>query len=474
MIERGQLFVGGRWVSPAGAGTIEVVNAATEEVLGTVPAGNGADVDAAVAAARDAFEPWAATPVEARAELLQRLGDLLMGRIPELGALIAQEVGMPVSTAMVAQAGLPAVVVKTFVDILRDFRFEEPLGASLVVYEPMGVVAAITPWNYPLHQAVSKLAAAVAAGCTFVLKPSEVAPLSAFVLAELIAEAGFPPGVFNLVTGRATVVGEALTSHPGVDVISFTGSTPTGQRVAEVAAQTLKRATLELGGKSASIVLDDADLEEAVQASVRQALLNSGQTCMAWSRLVVPRDRHDEAALIAGKVAQQLRMGDPLDPESELGPLASHAQRERVRRYIRLGLQEGATLVTGGVDPPEGLERGYYVRPTVFAGVDNDMAIAIEEIFGPVVVIIPADDEDDAVRIANDSPYGLHGAVFSSDRARAERVARRLRTGQVDVCGVGGFNPLAPFGGYKQSGRGRELGRWGLEEFLEVKSLQLP
>ncbi|MFP5319018.1 MAG: aldehyde dehydrogenase family protein [Acidimicrobiia bacterium] len=474
MHERAQLFIGGSWVDPAGDGRLDVVNAATEELLGTVPAGNSADVDAAVAAARAAFEPWAATPVGARAQLLQRLGDSLMARLTEVGQLIAQEVGMPVSTATVAQAGLPAVVIKTFVDVLGEFPFEEALGASTIVYEPMGVVAAITPWNYPLHQAVSKVAAALAAGCTVVLKPSEVAPLSAFVLADLIDEVGFPPGVFNLVTGHPEVVGEALTSHPGVDVISFTGSTPTGQRIAEVAAQTLKRVTLELGGKSASVVLDDADLEEAVQASVRQALLNSGQTCMAWSRLVVPRERHDEAALIARKVAEQMRMGDPLDPESELGPLATHDQRERVRRYIRLGQQEGATLVTGGVEPPEGLERGYYVRPTIFADVDNDMAIAIEEIFGPVIVIIPADDEDDAVRIANDSPYGLHGAVFSSDRKRAEAVARRMRTGQVDVCGVGGFNPMAPFGGYKQSGRGRELGRWGLEEFLEVKSLQLP
>jgi len=474
MHDRGQLFIGGKWVDPAATGRIEVVNAATEAVLGLVPAGSPADVEAAVAAARAGFEPWAATSVDTRADLLQRLGDALMARLPEFGTLIAQEVGMPVSTATVAQAGLPAVVIKSFVDIVREFPFEEALGASMVVREPMGVVAAVTPWNYPLHQAVSKVAAALAAGCTVVLKPSEVAPLSAFLLADLIDEAGFPPGVFNLVTGHPKVVGEALITHPGVDVISFTGSTATGQRVAEVAAQTLKRVTLELGGKSASLVLDDADLEEAVQASVRQALLNSGQTCMAWSRLVVPRERHDEAALIARKVAEQLRMGDPLEPESDLGPLASHDQRERVRRYIRLGQQEGATLVTGGVDPPEGLERGYYVRPTIFADVSNDMAIAVDEIFGPVVVIIPADDEDDAVRIANDSPYGLHGAVFSSDRTRAEAVARRMRTGQVDVCGVGGFNPFAPFGGYKQSGRGRELGRWGLEEFLEVKSLQLP
>jgi aldehyde dehydrogenase (NAD+) len=307
-----------------------------------------------------------------------------------------------------------------------------------------------------------------------VLKPSEVAPLSAFVLAEVAHEAGFPPGVFNLVTGYGPSVGEALVTHPGVDHVSFTGSTATGKRVALLAAETLKRVTLELGGKSASIVLDDADLEEAVSASVRQAFLNSGQTCMAWSRLLVPRPHHDEAARIARKAVEQLKVGDPLDPATDLGPLASAEQRERVRRHIGLGVDEGATLVVGGADPPEGLERGFYVQPTVFADVTNDMSIATEEIFGPVVAIIPYDGEDDAVRIANESQYGLHGAVFSSDRARGERVARRLRTGQVDVCGVGGFNPMAPFGGYKQSGRGRELGRWGLEEFLEVKSLQLP
>ncbi len=474
MEARGKLYIGGEWVEPTGRDTIEVVNAATEEPLGIVPSGEPGDVERAVAAARAAFEGWAATPVEERTECLRRLHAGLIGRLPELGALIAQEVGMPVGTAVVAQAGLPAVVVDSFVTIAGEFPFEERLGSSRIVYEPVGVVAAISPWNYPLHQAVTKVAPALAAGCTVVLKPSEVAPLSLFVLAELIHEAGFPPGTFNLVTGLGSTVGEALASHPGVDMISFTGSTPSGRRIAGIAAQTLKRVTLELGGKSASVILDDADLEEAVGASVRQALLNSGQTCMAWSRMIVPRRHHDEAARIARKVAEQLRVGDPLSYDSDLGPLASHAQREQVRRYIRLGIQEGATLVTGGVEPPEGLERGFYVRPTVFADVDNDMAIAIDEIFGPVVAIIPSDGEDDAVRIANDSPYGLHGAVFSTDRARAERVARRLRTGQVDVCGAGGFNPFAPFGGYKQSGRGRELGRWGLEEFLEVKSLQLP
>jgi acyl-CoA reductase-like NAD-dependent aldehyde dehydrogenase len=318
-----------------------------------------------------------------------------------------------------------------------------------------------------------KVAPALVAGCTVVLKPSEVAPLSAFVLAEVVHDAGFPPGVFNLVTGYGRPTGEALVEHPQVDMVSLTGSTPAGRRVAELTARTLKRVTLELGGKSAAIVLDDADLEDAVEACVRQALLNSGQTCMAWTRLLVPREHHDEAAKVAARVAESLTMGDPLS-DADLGPLATAEQRQRVRQYIRAGIDEGATLVTGGDDPPAGLERGFYVRPTVLAGVDNGMAVAREEIFGPVVAIIPHDGEDDAVRIANDSPYGLHGAVFSGDRDRAERVARRLRTGQVDVCGAGGFNPYAPFGGYKQSGRGRELGRWGLEQFLEVKSLQLP
>jgi aldehyde dehydrogenase (NAD+) len=397
-----------------------------------------------------------------------------MGRAAELGALVAQEVGMAMSTATVIQGALPALIVKTFVDIARAFPFEEPAGASTVVYEPVGVVGCLTPWNYPVLLAVSKLAPAVAAGCTVVLKPSEIAPLTAFVLAEEAAAAGFPPGVVNVVTGFGADVGPSVVTHPDVDMVSFTGSTAVGRRVAALAAQSLKRFTLELGGKSASVVLDDADLEEAVQASVRQALLNSGQTCMAWSRLIVPRRYHDEAAIVARKVAEELIMGDPMQHATDLGPVATAAQRDRVRRYIDIGLEEGATLVTGGTDQPDHLPRGYYVRPTVFADVAPLMTIAQEEIFGPVVAILPADDEDDAVRIANGTPFGLHGAVFSGDRARGERVARRLRTGQVDVCGVGGYNPIAPFGGYKQSGHGRELGRWGLEEFLEVKSLQLP
>jgi acyl-CoA reductase-like NAD-dependent aldehyde dehydrogenase len=396
-----------------------------------------------------------------------------MARIPEVAAIIAQEVGMPVGSAGAIQAGLPALVASSYVDIARQFPFEEQVVGSRVVYEPVGVVACLTPWNYPLHLAMCKVAPALVAGCTVVLKPSEIAPLSLFVLAEVVHEAGFPPGVFNLLTGYGRPTGEALVEHPAVDMVSFTGSTAAGRRVAELTARGLRRTTLELGGKSAAVVLDDADLEEAVEACVRQAMLNSGQTCMAWTRLLVPSERHDEAAKIAGRVAESLVLGDPLGG-ADLGPLATGEQRERVRRHIRSGLEEGAILITGGDDPPDGLDTGFYVRPTVLAGVDNGMRVAREEIFGPVVALIPHDGEDDAVRIANDSAYGLHGAVFSADRDRAERVARRLRTGQVDVCGAGGFNPYAPFGGYKQSGWGRELGRWGLEQFLEVKSLQLP
>jgi acyl-CoA reductase-like NAD-dependent aldehyde dehydrogenase len=471
---RDRLFIDGEWVEPAGAGVIEVVDAATEERLGEVPAGTAEDLDRAVAAARRAFDGWAATPVEERTACLDRLHQNLMARATDLGTLVAHEVGMPLATATVVQGALPALIVQTFVDIARKFAFEEPAGTSTVVYEPVGVVGCLTPWNYPVLLTVSKLAAAVAAGCTVVLKPSEVAPLTAFVLAEEAVAAGFPAGVVNLVSGYGEDVGERLVAHPEVDMVSFTGSTAVGRRVATLAAGALKRFTLELGGKSASIVLDDADLEEAVQASVRQAMFNSGQTCIAWSRLIVPRRHHEEAVILARKVAEELVVGDPFDERTDLGPLATAAQRDRVRRYIELGLAEGATLVTGGAEPPEHVRRGYYLRPTIFADVSPGMAIANEEIFGPVVAIMPADDEDDAVRIANGTPFGLHGAVFAGDRARGERVARRLRTGQVDVCGVGGYNPVAPFGGYKQSGHGRELGRWGLEEFLEVKSLQLP
>jgi acyl-CoA reductase-like NAD-dependent aldehyde dehydrogenase len=346
------------------------------------------------------------------------------------------------------------------------------VGNSLVVREPVGVVGCITPWNYPLHQIAAKVGPALAAGCTVVLKPSEVAPLNAFVLAEVVQQVGLPPGVFNLVTGYGPVVGEALASHPGVDMISFTGSTRAGKRVSELGAQTVKRVHLELGGKSASVVLDDADFEKAVAGSVRACYANSGQTCSAHTRLLVPKSRRDEAVAIAKKAAESYTVGDPVEGKSRLGPLISATQRDRVRSYIKKGVEEGATLVTGGPDAPEGLSKGYYVKPTVFADVRNDMTIAQEEIFGPVLSIIAYEDENDAVRIANDTIYGLAGGVWSGDAERAKRVARKLRTGQVDING-GNFNLFAPFGGYKQSGNGRELGKFGLEEFMELKSLQM-
>ncbi len=457
---------------PVGEGTIEVVNASTEEVMGQVPRGGEEDAERAVQAASAAFERWAATPVPDRARLLERLAEGLRARAEEIATTIACEVGSSIAFARSVQAGLPATVAGSYPGILREFRFEEQIGTSLVVLEPVGVVAAITPWNYPLHQAIGKVAPALAAGCTVVLKPSQVAPLSAFILAQIVHDAGFPPGVVNLVSGAGTVVGEALIRHPRVDMISLTGSTAAGRRAAEAGAATIKRVALELGGKSASVILDDADLEKAVGVSLANCFINSGQTCSAWTRLIVPRSLHERAVEIARRItASKYTLGDPLAGQAKLGPLVSSEQRESVRQHIRRGIEEGAKLVIGGPEAPEGLPRGYYVKPTVFADVHPEMTIAREEIFGPVLVILPCRDEDDAVRIANDSIYGLAGAVWSADRARAERVARRIRTGQVDVNG-GRFNPLAPFGGYKQSGQGRELGRYGLEEFLEVKSLQ--
>ena len=473
MIVRDTLFIDGSWVRPEGDGMIEVVNAATEEIMGSVPDAGPADVERAVAAARAAFDEWSRTSVEERAKAVERLGEALSARVPEVGTLVAREVGMPLSMATVIQGALPSMVMTSYGSILRETVFEERIGSSIVVREAAGVVAAITPWNYPLHQAVAKVAPALAAGCTVVLKPSEVAPLSAFLLAEAAEKTGLPAGVLNVVTGRGAAAGEALVAHPEVDVVSFTGSTAAGRRVAALAAQTIKRVTLELSGKSPSVVLDDADLAEAVNSAVRQCMLNSGQTCIAWSRLLVPRHLHDQAAEMAGEVVDSYVLGDPMDPSTTLGPLAYGAHRDRVRAAIQGGIDEGATLVAGGPTNPDGVGRGYFVRPTVFSGVDPGMTVAQEEVFGPVLAILPYDSEDDAVRLANGTVYGLSAGVFSADRERALAVARRLRAGQVDVNG-GGFNLMAPFGGYKQSGYGRELGRHGLEAYLEVKSLQLP
>jgi acyl-CoA reductase-like NAD-dependent aldehyde dehydrogenase len=472
MSVREKLYIGGEWVAPASGGKIEVVNPTTEEPLGSVPEGIAQDVERAVQAAREAFPSWSETPVELRAEALQAIADGIGGRMDEIAALIAQEVGMPVKLARMIQAGLPRTDFASMPQVMEQTAWEEEVGNSLLVREPIGVVGAITPWNYPLHQIAAKVAPALAAGCTIVVKPSEVAPLAAFVLAEVIDGAGLPAGAFNLVTGYGPVAGEALAAHPGVDMISFTGSTRAGRRVSELAAATVKKVALELGGKSPNVILEDADLEQAVADGVAKCFLNSGQTCSALTRMLVPQARLGEAERIAAAAAHRFTPGDPFTPETRLGPVVSETQLERVRGYIRKGLDEGAKLVTGGPDLPEGIDHGYFVQPTVFSEVSPDMTIAREEIFGPVLALMPYEDEEDAVRIANSSDYGLAGGVWSGDEERAKRVARRIRTGQVEING-GVFNPLAPFGGYKQSGHGRELGPYGIEEFLTLKSLQL-
>lgn len=469
---RDRLFIGGEWVDPHGTGKLEVINSATEEILATIPEGDAEDADRAVNAAAAAFEGWSQLSPQARGEYLKRIKKGLQARTDDLTAVIAAEVGMPVGLSPAYQLGSPPFAFGYYAGLAESFQFEEEVGNSLVVREPIGVVVAITPWNYPLHQIALKVAPALAAGCTVVLKPSEVAPLNAFVLAEVIEEAGVPAGVFNLVTGVGPVVGEALASHPRVDMVSFTGSTRAGKRVSELAAQTIKRVTLELGGKSANIILEDADFETAVKRGVQQVMVNSGQSCNAWTRMLVPRSSMDEVERIAREAAESTPVGDPNEAGSFVGPLVSKAQHERVRGFIEKGVAEGARVVTGGAEAPEGHERGYYVRPTIFGGVEPGMTIAREEIFGPVIAIIPYDSEDEAIDIANDSVYGLAGAVWSGDQEHAKAVARRIRTGQVDING-GGFNMLAPFGGYKQSGNGRELGTFGFEEYLEVKSLQL-
>jgi len=472
VIDRDKVYIDGAWVPSTGTGTIDVVNSTTEEVMGRIRAGTADDVDKAVQAARRAFETWSTTSVEERAKYLTRITEGLQARMDEIATLVSQEVGMPKTLSLLVQAGLPLMDFQNTATLVNEVQFEEQVGNSLVVREPVGVVGAITPWNYPLHQVAAKVAPALAAGCTVVLKPSEVAPLNAFVLAEIIHDVGLPAGVFNLVTGTGDVVGEAMSAHPGIDMISFTGSTRAGKRISEVASGTVKRVTLELGGKSPNVILDDADLEQAVADGVAKAFLNSGQTCSALTRMIVPRSKLAEVEAIAKAAAESFTPGDPFGESTRLGPLVSEAQRQRVRGYIQKGQDEGARLVTGGAEAPEGLEQGYFVQPTVFSDVTSDMTIAQEEIFGPVLSILPYDDEEEAVRIANDTIYGLAGGVWSGDAERAKAVARRIRTGQVEVNG-GSFNPMAPFGGYKQSGRGRELGKFGIEEYLETKSLQL-
>lgn len=469
---QGSMYIGGEWVPARGQGALDVVNPTTEEVIGRVPAGDGADVAAAVAAAGRALPAWSATSPDERRGYLSRMAEGLAERREEVARLIATEVGSPLKFATAVQAGLPVTIMGSFAELVGSYPFEERIGNSLVVREPVGVVGAITPWNYPLHQVVAKLAPALAAGCVVVLKPSEVAPLTTRLLVEIAERAGLPPGVFNVVYGTGPQVGEALARHADVDMVTFTGSTRAGRRVSELAAATVKRVTLELGGKSACVLLPDAELPKAVKVGLANCYINGGQTCTAWTRMLVPAHQHDEIVALAVESTAGYTVGDPMDEGTRVGPMVSAAQRDRVRGYIEKGIAEGATLAAGGPQPPDGLDRGYFVRPTVFAGVRPEMTIGQEEIFGPVLSVIPYADEDEAVRIANATRYGLSGAVWSADQDRALAVARRMRTGQVDVNG-GRFNPLAPFGGYKQSGNGRELGRYGLDEFCEVKSLQL-
>ncbi len=469
---RETIFIGGTW-RPATAGrSIGVENPATGEVIGRVPEASVADVSDAVAAARKAFATWSTTTVAERVAVLRALAAELAARRDEIGDTITAEMGAPQWIARKIQATLPATVVAGYADLLESFEFERKVGNTVVVREPAGVVGAITPWNYPLHQITCKLAPALAAGCTFVLKPSEMAPLVAFELMDACERAGVPAGVVNLVPGYGLPVGEALAAHPDIDVMSFTGSVPAGRRVAELAAANVTRVTLELGGKSANIILDDAELKDAVKVGVANAFLNSGQTCTAWTRMLVPADRYDEAVELAARFADNYNVGDPTDAATKLGPLVSAAQRDKVRGLIDTALREGARLAAGGSEAPDGLEHGYYVRPTVLADVAPDSTIAQEEVFGPVLSMLKYADEDDAVEIANHSRYGLHGGVWSADENRARAVARRMRTGSVDINGAA-YNPLAPFGGYKQSGVGREMGAAGLEEYLETKSIGL-
>jgi aldehyde dehydrogenase (NAD+) len=472
-IVRDSFYIGGEWVAAEGRETLDVVDSTTEEVVGTISLGTTEDLDRAVEAARSGFEAWSQTTVAQRMEALGAIAAALTERADEIAALVAREVGMPLGQSRMIQAALPIMSFGSMVNLLDDLELEEQVGNSLIVREPVGVVGCITPWNYPLHQICAKVAPALAAGCSVIVKPSEVTPLNSFILAEIVDGLGLPAGVFNLVPGYGPVVGEAIAAHDGIDMVSFTGSTRAGRRVGEVASQTVKRVALELGGKSPYVILPDtSDMQQAVINGVSKCYLNSGQTCSALTRMLVPRERLAEAEAIAKAVAEGTPIGDPFDEQTALGPLVSDAQRERVRNYIQKGVDEGAKLVTGGADQPEDLDSGFFVRPTVFSEVEPDMTIAQEEIFGPVLSIIPYDSEDEAAEIANNTIYGLAGGVWSDDPEHAKQFARRIRTGQIEINGAT-FNPLAPFGGYKQSGHGRELGKFGLDEFFEIKAIQL-
>jgi len=463
-------YIDGKWVSPAKAHDFIVVNPATEQPIATISLGSAADVEKAVAVAKRAFESYSETTVHERLALLERIIEVYRSKLSEMAETISLEMGAPLSLSRAAQAPAGLAHFSEIVKVLGQFKFEELKGSTLMRKEPIGVCGLITPWNWPMNQIACKVAPALAAGCTMVLKPSEISPLSAYLFAQILDEAGVPPGVFNLVNGDGPTVGSAISSHPDVAMVSFTGSTRAGVAVASAAAPTVKRVTQELGGKSANIILDDADLENAVKEGVQACFRNTGQSCNAPTRVLVPRSKMSEAAEVAKLVAQATRVSDPFAEGTTLGPLASKPQFDKVQRMIDKGIEEGAKLIAGGPGRPDGINKGYFVKPTVFSDVRNNMMIAREEIFGPVLCIIPYDDEDDAVRIANDTPYGLSGYVTSGDMDRARRVAKRIRSGNVHINGAridfGGC-----FGGYKQSGNGREWGEAGLEEFLELKAV---
>jgi aldehyde dehydrogenase (NAD+) len=464
MIRYEKHYYGGDWQTPSSSDTIDVISSATEEIIGRVPRGSADDVDRAVKAARAGFEQWSQTSAE------EKLSGAMKTRLPQVAEAITHEVGTAIGFAQKVQAEFPITNIALNAKFIRDYKLEEELGNSLIIKEPIGVVGCITPWNYPLHQIVAKVAPALAAGCTIVLKPAELAPLSALMLADAAHEISLPAGVLNVVCGAGRVVGEAIVGHPDVDMVSFTGSLAAGRRVASLAGDGIKRVTLELGGKSAFVVLDDAPFEKAIAAGVNNCMQNSGQTCSAWTRMLIPRSRQADVIDLAKAQIAKLTLGDPFDPKTRLGPLASANQRDTVLGFIDTGKKEGAELIAGG-GRPAALSKGFYVEPTIFANVDNRMEIAQEEIFGPVLSIIAYDTEDEAVRIANDSIYGLAGGVWGGSPERALGVARRMRTGQVDING-GRFNHLAPFGGFKKSGLGRELGPHALDEFFQLKAIQ--
>ncbi len=472
-MQRKELYIDGAWIAPQGDGTIEVVNPTTEQVIGSVPAGSSDDVNLAVAAAKRAFPEWANSSVETRMAALNDLSLALKELTEELAQTITAEVGTPIGYSRMAMVGTPRVVARSYAKMLESYEWEHEIRNSVIVKEPVGVCAFITPWNFPLHQIVGKVAPALAAGCTMVLKPSKEAPLNAFLLADILHDIGLPPGVFNLVSGHGSEVGEFLSGHPDVDMVSFTGSTGAGVRVSQAAAPTVKRVTLELGGKSANVILDDADVIRAAKSSIGACYQNSGQTCSALTRLIIPVAHKEEILEVVKQRVEGYTPGNPLDENTRCGPMVSSKQQASVHNYIQSAIDEGATLIAGGTEMPDGIETGFFVRPTAFADVTPDMTIWKEEVFGPVLTITTYQSEEEALSLANDSIYGLSGGVWSGDAERAMEFAKGMRTGQVSING-GPFNVSAPFGGYKQSGNGRELGVEGLDEFLEIKAIQRP